>query len=299
MFIDAFHRGDRLEIVDVVMLSVAGKLASSIQVPTSLDELLDMTVDVLVLQQFLCKTGIDVTLHGQLARFVPYLRKDTLKMASRGKLVVSQSDVTDFPYEFALDLGTFLDQNVFVAVFPLDNAELESNQPSLELSVPDFARYLAFLRRLTELVKLLGEENADIPDTFIATNIELDGLLCGQIQQHTCRICMDNEEDIVLPCMHGLCRLCAQKWVDVHQDCPFCRQRYPDQKRMERNQWQFESLEGKDVEADIANMQSRVQSFLVARRENRAVTWQAQDDFVLIGKSLHEIEIEDSFILIN
>jgi hypothetical protein len=58
-------------------------------------------------------------------------------------------------------------------------------------------------------------------------------------------------------------------------------------------------LEGKDVEADIANMQSRVQSFLVARRENRAVTWQAQDDFVLIGKSLHEIEIEDSFILIN
>jgi len=56
--------------------------------------------------------------------------------------------------------------------------------------------------------------------------------------QPQCRICMGNGEDMVLPCLHSMCTSCADKWVSVKGDCPFCRHRYKDVRRMEKDQWQ-------------------------------------------------------------
>jgi hypothetical protein len=54
---------------------------------------------------------------------------------------------------------------------------------------------------------------------------------------------MGNEEDMVLPCLHSMCSSCADKWVSVNGDCPFCRNRYHNIGRMEKDQWQVSYFE--------------------------------------------------------
>ena len=54
-----------------------------------------------------------------------------------------------------------------------------------------------------------------------------------------------------------------------------------------------------EVEADIAIIQNRIQSFFIARLENRAVMWQTMEDFIRIGKSSYQVEVEDCFVLIH
>jgi hypothetical protein len=218
------HRGDRVQIVDVAMALAAGKVASSIQVPSCLDELLDMAEEAVHLERFVQSKGrMDVL----PKRFVPYLRKETVHSKSREKIAVSQAEVVHFPYSCAVELGGFLEHNVFVAVVVQDDAHAQ-----LELSVTDFARYLTLLRRLVELVTLVVDDN---------NRCEEDELLPIQ-HELECRICFANEQAMVLPCLHALCASCAKQWVDVHHDCPFCRQGYQDYNRLERNQWQVRNV---------------------------------------------------------
>ena len=220
------HRGDRVQIVDVAMVLAAGKVASSVQVPSCLDELLDMAQEAVRLERFVQTNGrMDVL--PTTRRFVPYLRKETVHGMSRDKIAVSQTEVVHFPYSCSVELGRFLERHVFVAVIVQDDSHAQ-----LELSVTDFVRYLTLLRRLVELVTLVVDANNQCED---------DELLPIQ-HDLECRICFANENAIVLPCLHELCASCAKQWVDVHHDCPFCRQRYQNFNRMERNQWQVRNI---------------------------------------------------------
>ena len=58
MIRDASYRGDKISIVDLEMRLVVGNVASSIHVPTCLDELLEMGFEAMRLQQFLQARGM-------------------------------------------------------------------------------------------------------------------------------------------------------------------------------------------------------------------------------------------------
>ena len=116
-----------------------------------------MGLEVMTLQHFLQARGVGMALLDD-ARFVPYLRKDAVMKRFSDSSTVSQRDVTNFPFTSAIELGEFLQQHVFVAIVHEDDSPLKLKlNPSaqLELSVIDFVRFLALMRRLVELVNLL------------------------------------------------------------------------------------------------------------------------------------------------
>ena len=89
----------------------------------------------------------------------------------------------------------------------------------------NFCIYLKLLRRLVQLVEL--------DDGSLPAHEEMnDG------QDDECGICMARPQDTVLPCLHGVCTSCEERWVEIHMDCPFCRQQYTNQRRRKKDQWQ-------------------------------------------------------------
>ena len=212
MIRDASYRGDKISIVDLEMRLVVGNVASSIHVPTCLDELLEMGFEAMRLQQFLQARGMGLAWL-DFARFVQYLRKKTVTKRSSDNSTVSQRDVARFPYTSAVELSRFLQHHVFVAIVHQDDFPLETNRSShsqLELSVIDFVRLLALLRRLVELVQLVSEEDS-----------EQGQIVCDN---RTCQKCITMQQVMVLPCVHGVSVMCT-KSVDRHQwqvsdNCP-------------------------------------------------------------------------------
>ncbi|RMX60045.1 hypothetical protein pdam_00004485 [Pocillopora damicornis] len=38
-----------------------------------------------------------------------------------------------------------------------------------------------------------------------------------------CCICMDQKAEVILSCVHCFCKTCIEKWSDVNETCPLCR----------------------------------------------------------------------------
>lgn len=98
----------------------------------------------------------------------------------------------------------------------------DSAQTKSVISVPDFCIYYILLRRYFEIMDI-GRPSY---------------LLNNGSSRPECAICMNQADEVVLPCAHSMCSACAVKWVEVHGNCPFCRHHYEDGKRMEKDQWQ-------------------------------------------------------------
>lgn len=137
-----------------------------------------------------------------------------------------------------------------------------------------------------------------------------------------CQICMARPQDTVLPCLHGVCSTCEAKWVETHYDCPFCRQKYTNQRRRKKDQWnvscvasshvfalgsypcthlfclQLEHWSKDDAEKDMAALVQQIQSFW-KQHASTPVGATALDGFTRLESSLQqEILVDDDFVLL-
>ncbi len=65
-------------------------------------------------------------------------------------------------------------------------------------------------------------------DGSITTNIEyiLNVSNTKSVKDvNSCNICLEEESSIVTICDHQYCKNCIQKWLNVKEKCPYCRQK--------------------------------------------------------------------------
>ena len=50
----------------------------------------------------------------------------------------------------------------------------------------------------------------------------------AQIQEVACHICMEEliDKKAVIDCKHYFCLTCIQKWAEIENTCPYCKQRF-------------------------------------------------------------------------
>lgn len=113
---------------------------------------------------------------------------------------------------------------VVIVAEKFGDTQSDEKQLKSVLSVQDFCAYYMLLRRYSELMDI-GRPMQSADDLSSKSLAE-------------CSICRAQGEEMVLPCMHSMCTSCAEKWVKVKGDCPFCRKKYHDQKRLGKDQWQ-------------------------------------------------------------
>ena len=241
-------RGDRIEIIDYTTLLADGWLPKPVQAPACLDELVDWTssANTIIMTQDVMQDTLEI-------EFRPHIKTSSIRDEHRERSFVNQKHVEDFPERSSFDLSVFYEANVsrdsrglllrrcvalrfsahvltshlstqvVIVAEPSSIAKSDVKQLKSVLSVSDFCTYYILLRRYSELMDL-GR-----PPLLVNTSTS---------RRPECGICMDRGEDMVLPCLHGICSSCSDKWVSVHGVCPFCRHLYKDQKRMEKDQWQ-------------------------------------------------------------
>lgn len=231
-------RYDLVSIFDIASMILDGKMPASIIVPVCLDELVDWTHEAMITSNRLARSGAQMFPEDchEFVLVQPFLRR----VAADGKVgsdeIVRQKDVTHFPSS-TFERTAFFDKQILIYIEAVDpnrfnRTHAASSRVVSSLSGLDFCIYMRLLRRLSQLSDLKGsisrESNCHKTEPEEADNL--------------CKICMACPEDTVLPCLHGVCSSCEEKWVETHMDCPFCRMRYMNQRRRRREQWQVSGL---------------------------------------------------------
>ena len=244
---------DLVSIFDIATMILDGKMPASIVAPVCLDELVDWTNEAMTMANRLARSGGQLfpdnnnnnnnnnNMCNEFVLVQPFLRR----IAADGKTVgtsddvLCQTHVTRFP-SCTFERTAFLDKHILIHMEAIDRnrSHMTHAAPPLRvafsLSGLDFCIYMRLLRRLSQLSELCGsisrESSCNETEPDVAENL------------HECKICMLRPQDTVLPCLHGVCSSCEEKWVETHMDCPFCRTRYMNQRRRKREQWQVSEL---------------------------------------------------------
>lgn len=110
------------------------------------------------------------------------------------------------------------------------------------LSGLNFCILLKLIRRLSQLVDLDDTLSFHSSQESVSEAVDESDDNGDEFIRDECGICMARPQDTVLPCLHGVCSSCEAKWVETHQDCPFCRKRFTNQRRRKKDQWQVSLL---------------------------------------------------------
>lgn len=196
-----------------------------------------------------------------------------------------------------------------------EKSDPNSTPMAFALSGLDFCIYFRLLHRMKQLSDLDSRHvlaTQEAPDQS-----QIDEFL------HECRICMAEAQVTVLPCLHGVCSTCEQKWVEKHMDCPFCRAQYRNEKRRKREQWQvrtvhclfcreetriqltfvvlsvlqLESFQQDDVDKDIVDLERQLQCFW-EERASKAMRPKEMEDFARLERSFNTTVVDDDYVLL-
>lgn len=119
-----------------------------------------------------------------------------------------------------------------------------SNSDVLNKRVMDLRQFCKLYRDITkqlrhthshkdeewERVDCIGEEwevspvrLEEVRETLSASMIitRVDEVAAEDIEE--CCICMDQKAEVILSCVHSFCRPCIERWSDVNNTCPVCR----------------------------------------------------------------------------
>lgn len=233
-------RYDLVSIFDIATMILDGKMPASINVPVCLDELVDWTNEAMTTANRLARSGVQV-FPDDCDEFVllqPFLRRGVADGEVGSDEIVCQKHVTHFPSR-TFERTAFFDKQILIyiqAVGPnrFNRTYAAPSRVVYSLSGLDFCVYMRLLRRLSQLSELGGSisRNNSCHETEPE---EAENL-------HECKICMARPQDTVLPCLHGVCASCEEKWVETHMDCPFCRKSYTNQRSRKREQWQVRKI---------------------------------------------------------
>jgi len=254
-------------------------------------------------------------------------------------VTVNQTHVLKFPCQTAMEIAEFYNDHVLISV---ESNHESGTCVHCTLSVHDFCSYMVLLRRLSELkavqeqaqlskgtIRVAQEEggeainedhdnngdenhNNDEDDQQGKKEEETDGNNINfpssnrddcEILDKECRICMSSPQEVVLPCMHGFCDDCAQKWVHQRLDCPFCRREFSNLRRLRKEQWEIETWTADgDVQDDITDLEDRMKLFWSARQHTTSQEFNDNDKenrFLRITVSVHDFEVEDDMVAIT
>mmetsp|Transcript_18873 Transcript_18873/g.28476 ORF Transcript_18873/g.28476 Transcript_18873/m.28476 type:complete len:272 (-) Transcript_18873:895-1710(-) len=237
------QKQNELDIVNSV-LSLRKRLRLKfVKIPTCLDELFEWIA---------CATNMTNELDFvNFANIRPFIRKTIIKGEINNYEFIDQQSV-DLPIGKNTDLSNFFETNVMLLMeidFSVEN-DREKIKRNFPVSVSEFVRYCSLLRRYFELM-----------DIRIAPQ-RIESLE----KNSECLICMSRSEDIILPCLHSMCSMCARRWVGTSGDCPFCRQHYDNCKKFETNQWNIETVSQSSIEDDVSNLASKLKYFWCDRK---------------------------------
>lgn len=184
------------------------------------------------------------------------------------------------------------------------------------ITLSEFSTVIIYLRRLellflsspkstqNEKIDSEGKPEKKTGVTGIASSRDDHQEMCKSLdEEEECMICMDDVQQIVLPCTHGFCSRCAKFWVEAHMDCPVCR-RNMSRNEFRREQWQLETWTDVDVAEQICAIKNKMEAFWTTvkstrGRENRRFN----DDFMAYTRAVKTIQVsqeqDDEFVVIG
>eukprot|EP00521_Asterionellopsis_glacialis_P001952 CAMPEP_0195256664 /NCGR_PEP_ID=MMETSP0706-20130129/6366_1 /TAXON_ID=33640 /ORGANISM="Asterionellopsis glacialis, Strain CCMP134" /LENGTH=368 /DNA_ID=CAMNT_0040309741 /DNA_START=182 /DNA_END=1288 /DNA_ORIENTATION=+ len=252
-------------------------------------------------------------------------------------LTANQTHILHFPCQNSIELAEFYNDSVLISV---ESNHENGTLVHCTLSVRDFCSYMVLLRRLSELKEVqdqaqltkraaiaVGEEEGEeeANDNYKNDNdtneegsdqqvlnkeeeMQCDKTfpsLCHddcEILDQECRICMSTSQEVVLPCMHGFCEDCAQRWVYKRLDCPFCRRQFSSLRRLRKEQWEIETWSSdSDIKKDVTDLEERMKLFWSSRQhvKNEDFNYHNEEaQFLRVTVSVHDFEVEDDMVAI-
>ncbi|KAJ7390473.1 hypothetical protein OS493_025176 [Desmophyllum pertusum] len=176
--------------------------------------------------------------HEGLASAVEYLGK-TLKTFAEGRghhIVFAIKEPSDENYPYLWKATT----RIFCYKVNSSNANVESER------VMDLRQFCKLYRDITkqlrhthsaadedwEKVYCNGETWESCPvkleevrESLCASMIftRVDQVAAEDSENEECCICMDQKAEVILACVHSFCKNCIDRWSDVNNTCPICR----------------------------------------------------------------------------